>query len=346
MLRISTATIVMIVVLRLAVGWHFFNEGYKKLEPGFSSAGFLRGAKGPLAPLFQSMVTGPYGAFSELASPQELGARPAAEQTELNAWVADYGRRAAEATKKGQPLPRDFPDAAPFAKVVKQASAGWGAAIDRVSKNPEADPKMLDAARAAQERRLGELVNYLAGQLPAIEDNRHLAWRVERMQEEAGWVAQPPFQRDLVQKKSNEVWGALQPWAKNIQQIDASFADDVVAAASASESKAPEKELRAAVAERSMLRWVDKAVTCTVLSAGICMFIGGLTPVAGVVGAGFLFSVMATQPPWAAGADTTYVFYQLVEAAALLFLAAVGAGRWAGLDGLFHGMFFGRDDYA
>jgi uncharacterized membrane protein YphA (DoxX/SURF4 family) len=134
--------------------------------------------------------------------------------------------------------------------------------------------------------------------------------------------------------------------AKNIQQIDAGFADDVVAAASAAESKASEKDLRAAVAERSMLRWVDKAVTCTVLSVGICLFIGGFTPVAGVVGAGFLFSVMATQPPWAAGADTTYFFYQLVEAIALLLLAALGAGRWAGLDGLFNAMLFRRDDDA
>ena len=65
------------------------------------------------------------------------------------------------------------------------------------------------------------------------------------------------------------------------------------------------------------------------------MILGLFTRLASLVGALFLLSVMATQPPWVAGANTTYFFYQLVEVAALLLLAATSAGRWAGLDGFF-----------
>ncbi|MAZ95805.1 MAG: hypothetical protein CMJ73_07240 [Planctomycetaceae bacterium] len=45
-----------IVILRLMIGLHFFNEGASKLDGGFSSAGFLSNAKGPFAPVFRGMV--------------------------------------------------------------------------------------------------------------------------------------------------------------------------------------------------------------------------------------------------------------------------------------------------
>ncbi len=47
----------LLVVLRLTVGWHFFTEGSKHLaEPHWSSEGFLRQAKGPLAPYYHSVL--------------------------------------------------------------------------------------------------------------------------------------------------------------------------------------------------------------------------------------------------------------------------------------------------
>ena len=68
--------------------------------------------------------------------------------------------------------------------------------------------------------------------------------------------------------------------------------------------------------------------------------LGFLTPVAALVGAGFLLTVMMTQPFWVAGANLDYAPYQIVEFIGLLFLAVVGAGQFAGLDFLFK--LFGR----
>lgn len=43
-----------LALLRMAIGWHFFYEGWVKLmEAGWSSAGYLRSSTGPLAGLFQ-----------------------------------------------------------------------------------------------------------------------------------------------------------------------------------------------------------------------------------------------------------------------------------------------------
>ncbi len=48
--------------MRIAIGWHFFNEGLEKVGPilngekGFSSEGYLRNATGPLAPYFRNLI--------------------------------------------------------------------------------------------------------------------------------------------------------------------------------------------------------------------------------------------------------------------------------------------------
>jgi uncharacterized membrane protein YphA (DoxX/SURF4 family) len=70
--------------------------------------------------------------------------------------------------------------------------------------------------------------------------------------------------------------------------------------------------------------------------------LGLFTRVAAVVGALFLLSVMASQPPWVAGANAMFFYYQLVEFAALIYLAAIGAGQWAGLDFIIQGLWSRR----
>ena len=56
----SVHTRVMLVLLRLAIGWHFFVEGMEKLnDPSWSGAGYLREAEGPLAPRFHKLAGDP-----------------------------------------------------------------------------------------------------------------------------------------------------------------------------------------------------------------------------------------------------------------------------------------------
>jgi uncharacterized membrane protein YphA (DoxX/SURF4 family) len=55
--KLSTLAIIALVILRVAVGWHFFKEGATKVkEGGFSSVGFLGAAVGPMSPYFHSMI--------------------------------------------------------------------------------------------------------------------------------------------------------------------------------------------------------------------------------------------------------------------------------------------------
>jgi uncharacterized membrane protein YphA (DoxX/SURF4 family) len=52
----------MLVLLRIGLGWHFLYQGIWKLNnPSFTSAGFLRNAKGPFAEMFHSAIPDLYG---------------------------------------------------------------------------------------------------------------------------------------------------------------------------------------------------------------------------------------------------------------------------------------------
>jgi uncharacterized membrane protein YphA (DoxX/SURF4 family) len=55
--RYGTVAVVALVALRLAIGWHFYREGADKLIDGhFTSVGFFKTAKGPLAPMYRYFI--------------------------------------------------------------------------------------------------------------------------------------------------------------------------------------------------------------------------------------------------------------------------------------------------
>ena len=56
-LKIGTATVVLMVMLRMGLGCHFLYEGvWKMTHPEFSAESFLTMAKGPAAPIFHAMI--------------------------------------------------------------------------------------------------------------------------------------------------------------------------------------------------------------------------------------------------------------------------------------------------
>src|ERR1700722_14992916 len=86
----------MLVVLRLTIGWHFYSEGSKHLaEPHWSSEGFLRQAKGPLARYYQSVLPrSDYGLDAALHSAADAKPRTDAEAADdikkmLDRWKVD-----------------------------------------------------------------------------------------------------------------------------------------------------------------------------------------------------------------------------------------------------------------
>lgn len=81
---------------------------------------------------------------------------------------------------------------------------------------------------------------------------------------------------------------------------------------------------------------MDAIVPYFNLIIGVCLILGLFTRVAALAGAAFLASVCAAQWPGSLGAIPIY--YQAVEMLALLVLAAIGAGRFLGIDYLLGGL--------
>ena len=55
--KLGLAAVVMLVLLRVSIGWHFMYEGVWKLQnPSYSAEGFFRQAHGPLADRFHALI--------------------------------------------------------------------------------------------------------------------------------------------------------------------------------------------------------------------------------------------------------------------------------------------------
>jgi len=91
----------------------------------------------------------------------------------------------------------------------------------------------------------------------------------------------------------------------------------------------------------SLLDWSDALVKYGLVAVGACLLAGFLTRTACLAGAGFLLMFFLAMPPlpWLpesprAEGHYLYVNKNIIEMTALLALATLRTGRWAGLDGI------------
>lgn len=272
-----------LLALRLAIGWHFFKEGIKKVaDPGFSARYFLQEATGPMAPWFRSMVEDPLG-LAQLDRTSIVGG-----------WDA--------ALEAMQPLAGGKKEVASKLKAIRDQSV---ANLDSFFQQNASDmSEFLVKARKAQHDW------HDGAKMSVVFEDR---WNDSRMAE-------------LRQQAA--------PWLSDLRTLNDQFRQAV---AEALERDVHSLEFPIAPSDYRKT-WVDHAVGWTVTGVGVLLLIGLLVPLASIVGAGFLLSVMATQPFWVADANVTYAYYQCVEIAALLVLATTSAGRFAGLDFFWQGL--------
>ena len=322
------------MVLRLTIGWHFYSEGTKKLEPGFSSAGFLGQAKGPLAGLYLRQLPDGYQWRKLLAVPLASEQLTQEEQADNAAWSADYSRRSAAAGKAGEPQPAELPPHAPaYRDWGENVILAWGQTLKRFQELSFLRDEQRQRAQHVLDRRLRQLTDYLADNEAAIAEYRHEISRIAAWQASAQ-TGSLPYHDERINSETKRSAALSQSWVRDVDEFAVGLQTDLLRLLDEQQVDAYGPEATISVTEPSAIRLarIDKAVTWLTLGVGGCLLLGFLTPLAACGGALFLLSVMASQPPWVDGAVTEYFYYQLVELIALLTLAAVGAGRWAGLD--------------
>jgi uncharacterized membrane protein YphA (DoxX/SURF4 family) len=345
------AVILTVLFLRLCVGWHFFAEGIKKFEYDqsrgewklvFSAEGFLGGAKGPWAAFFHNQAPTTHQWRDSLQNAQQLTPK---ESAKLNGWVGGYVKRRQEELKTGKTTPAQFADFSPTAVWKIRILKDWEGIKNKFTKLSQLSDEQKSQAEQVYKDYELRLADYLAEEALAIETYQHDLWRLEQAQSDAG-ATEVPFEVARIAEQQATVDRTPLKWVAGMKALDAGYADSLydVLTPEQKSSAFGERALDAASNPeiRSQKR-MDWTMAILITGIGVCLMLGLFTRVASIAGALFLLSVMASQPPWVPGSMSPVpYYYQLVEFAALLFLAAVGAGRWGGLDFIFHGLWSRR----
>lgn len=338
-----------LVLLRLAVGWHFFGEGAKKLEYNrhdgqlrlvFSARDFLAQAKGPLADLYQASAPDDHGWRKSLAVGQQNVPLTEAAAAERSRWASDYQRRRAEATKAGGEVPIEFPPSAPYHDWAARISDDWRATLASVKAVSGLADEQLKRGESVLAARQEQLADYLAIETEAITEYQHELWRLTNWQS-APEAKAVPFYEQRIATKAAETASKPTAWVHQVRELEAEYHGELRGILTTEQRT--DAAIAAALDEalrdprQKWLDGVNVAVTALTVGVGACLLLGFFTRLASLAGALFLLAVIASQPPWLADAAPTMP--QVIEFAALLVLAGTGAGRWAGLDFFTYALF-------
>lgn len=207
--------------------------------------------------------------------------------------------------------------------------AEWEAYRDRIASHYGFDDNQQKAAAATVKRYEGRLKQFLGSKNDTIDEYR---LQLERRDKNAGDKSR---QLASLQAHDTRIAGETRKlYTELVPPIDRVWKDleNDLNAISTDEQWTARGRLAISKPGRRALdtETMDRVVPWFDLGIGICLILGLLTPVAGVIAALFLASICASQWPLAPGAAPIY--NQAIEMLALLALAAIGAGRFFGLD--------------
>lgn len=317
--RLSTPARVFLVLLRLVIGWHLLIEGLEKLHsPSWSSEGYLREAVGPLAPRFRALAGD--GVIDQLS----LG-DPLAEQKSLPpALVKEWDRYLSAFTSYYRLDETQSKKAAEEYAKAKSATLVWMVTPRPIVKLSPTPPELYVEWNVPE-----RLKEYDRFQKELADIERDMPRRGEKSWKE--W-------RDA---KSNVAkWrGELK---KDLDSQTAAFKKALESTLSADQKLKPALAMPPRPFDWSrQLDIADAIVKYGLVVFGICLIAGCFTRTAALGGAVLLFMFYLAMPslpylPESPKSEGHYVYINknIIEMIALLALASLQTGRWAGLDGL------------
>jgi uncharacterized membrane protein YphA (DoxX/SURF4 family) len=292
--RLTVPAIIFLVLLRVAIGWHFFQEGATKVRDGnFSSTPFLAAAKGPFAKQFHAMIPDYDGAFRMDPKKMEEVCKAYADRAAKEFGFDESQQNAASDILKE------------FAAKRKSTYDEWKPQIEQYTQGIERMKALeADTARSGVE-----------------------SLRKQRDTVESEW-------KTLGKPVLSEIDQTVRDLEERINAIatDEQAAPDPKKPANDADGKAIRKrvEFKYPGEGEITVRQVDRIIPIFDMVVGILLLVGLLTPLAGIAAGLFLVSVVVSQFPGYPGAQPTY--YQAIEMLACFVVAFADAGRYAGLD--------------
>ncbi|MHB1561873.1 MAG: hypothetical protein ACYC61_30860, partial [Isosphaeraceae bacterium] len=311
----------LIILLRIAIGWHFLTEGSEKLrstehnKTPFSAEGYLRNASGP------------FGHYFRDALPDADG-RATLDLSKLKAsWRAEANRIAAHFhfTDEQKNVASKLVDEA------ERWADGWFADPENTEKRNKYFHQFdeLEKAEANPALMSFELERVWDARRDLDTDRRALVGPIHERGKELS---------DAIARKATreQVAAAGSPWISRIRRTPLHNPTATV----------DEQAIESADASRpwTQLDWINFTTTFGLIAIGVCLILGFLTPLAALGGAAFLAMIYLSLPPWPGvppnpRTEGNYfiVSKNLIELIACLVIATTPTGHWIGLDALFFG---------
>jgi uncharacterized membrane protein YphA (DoxX/SURF4 family) len=334
-------TRVFLVLLRLAIGWHFFFEGVEKIDSmlkgptetsrPFTSAAYLREATGPIGPIMRAQIGDPDRLAVEVLTVQPLpaGQDPARviPSTRLSPKLAQEWDDHFERFKEYYSLSDDKAQLGRAEGALAQAKAQ---AVNWLLSGSKDVEKSFPQAAVVLKKSTPERVAEYRAKLE----------RIRELEEQE----LPAFGRDVEKEKLR----SLKVEVAQLRTELTSELTDIMKASLRGTLSDAQKRLPAlperveqSPSQWTRLQWIDAITAWGLVIVGLGLLLGLFTRLACILGAAFLLLLYLAVPPFpwlpeALRVEGHYYFVNknLVEMLALLTLSTTRSGKWLGLDGI------------
>lgn len=297
--RIGIVAVVILVLLRVTVGLHFFYQGVDHYnDPDWSAAGFFRQAKGPLAGLFEAWVPDTSGGWDQSIAVVPKGIPGSEERKNQDEAASEAWRTAVlENWNKYQIQAAEFYN---FSEEQNTAAKNMNILYQQ------------------------KFDSYLEEQDEDIQHYRNDIYRIEQLQNLPS-SDDVPHQKKWIAHLKSFTSGQRRlhlDWLSNTQK---EYHEELLALRTDGQLEKGDMPQPAADIET-----LNMLVVWFLMAVGALITLGLFTRVASLFGALFLLSVVLSQLPWIA--NTLPVYSQFLEMIAMLVLVVAPVGRWCGLD--------------
>ncbi|MCL2745010.1 MAG: hypothetical protein FWE67_14295 [Planctomycetaceae bacterium] len=304
-------SIALLVLLRVAIGWHFFYEGLHKFDPaeGFSAKGFLGVAKGPTAEFY-------FAFLPDLSSEQRL----------------------VIGTVKDEKTGREIKTFIVYEEAWNKFYTAFLKHFSQIDQ-AEAD-KIFNRYRASMRAGAADEESDIVAFKASLNRFREM----NKIPNDAPYEGKRRFDSKMGYRAEGDRWtGMLEKLGGGLESDLCRLANPKLAGTKGSIVTVPEKgviKFLPVPVVKTQMQAMDLAVMYALTAIGLCMMLGFCNRLACLGGAAFLVNVVMTTypvpgvyPPMpSAVGNFLFVSKDVVELIAMLFLASVPAGRWGGLD--------------
>jgi uncharacterized membrane protein YphA (DoxX/SURF4 family) len=360
--------VLFLVLLRLAIGWHFLAEGAQKIPPKyyvwaglqpvskpFSSAGYFRAAPGPLGkgvPLLSGDAE--EEALSLLVPlPIARGADPATDKPQervppgLNKAWQEYLKRfiAFHKLDEGQ---RQRAEA-----VLEQSKARVVLWLEYM---PPADLAVRETDKLYPENTSEQTRHYTSGEVKRrmsmaerVAEYRTKIADIRDTTERKLWLFGKDVEGARLRSAQAEVAGLRQGLLSDLDKQTKAYKESLDKLLTKEQKDEGQLTLQP---ETTPVGYVDLVTPWALTAIGACLLLGLFSRLSAFLGAGFLLLTCLAIPalPWLPApmmSEGSYLFVNknVIEMLALLVLASLPTGRWFGADGILYaigGLFRGK----